>query len=220
MVYITETKVVDGVCPSFSGFYETAWGGDWECHLTSESEHFGIDINFDYLNFDQKKYQESIAKYYAGEVETELVDGGFITSMKFQKVKSPKYYNYSTDQIYVEIIITNNNYAKIVEYIEDHNEDFQDYLTAKFTSSDGFCPLYSNEAKDWYKTLVADNLKSDETQISCILEFIYDNECDTKEDYDHVADWGGNNSLCDYYTFDEKATPSDVLEAIKAKDDE
>jgi hypothetical protein len=220
MIYLTETKVVEGVCPSFSGFYETAWGGDWDSHLENESDHFGVVIKYDYLDIDYAKYQNDIAEYYTGEVETDLVKGGFITSMKFQKVNSPREYNFSTDKLDVELTITEDNYSKIVEYLENNDEDFKDYITANFSDRSGFYSFYSNDHMEWYKTLVADKLKCEETQISSILEFIFDNEFKDRDDYDYVSDWGGSNSLNDYYSINEKATPADVLEAINAKDDE
>jgi hypothetical protein len=210
-----ETKVIETTCPQFPGFYHTIFSPELEGHLENESQEMGVEILYDYLDWNNDKYQKEVAEHYSGEMETVLVNEGYITSMKFQKLWSPREYNFYTDLIYVAIGITAENHAKIVEWVKENRESFDSAIKEKFTSHDGFMSKHSNDGDEWFEMLINDEFDDDDVQYTFIFETII-KEDELKDD-DSIQDgWQGNNCLGNYYTIDDNATPTEVKKAIEA----
>jgi len=128
--------------PIFKGFYNSYF----EPCMDSEIEHFqlegkNIDI-YDYIDWNE--YYNTLSVDINNEVESLL--SHFVESITFEKLVSPKYYNFSNDSINC---IIDFNPDKILNYLNTWNEELKQYLKDNYTSCDGFTSHYSNNVKDW-----------------------------------------------------------------------
>lgn len=148
--------------PLFRGFYGSHWD---EPDFYGEEEIFDIpeDKYFeDFVNWDE--YHEHIAKEMCSEVQHLLSD--FVSQINYEKVSSPKYYNFETDAIHCEITF---NHKKVMNYLKENYEAFSKYIRDNYSSRDGFISYHSNDPSDWMHNW-------NEHQVGSILQFICENE--------------------------------------------
>lgn len=213
---IKETKVFEGNCPLFSGFYETYFQADFDSHLEQESYYFGVDIIWDYINFDNKTYMADIGKMYVDKIKDTLVENGFINNLTFNRVESPREYNFYNDTIDVTFEIKPENYLNIVKWCRDNRELFCDEIKEKCTNRSGFISFYSADGNVWIDQLENDSFERDEAQIPTILSIILNDGLFEETDEEIMEPWNCNNSLEQYYTYND-CTPKEVLYAIESK---
>jgi uncharacterized protein YpuA (DUF1002 family) len=165
-------KAIATYAPLFSGFYNSIWEPDFEGEEEYlEEQGFKGDAS---KNFDNKGYEKNAAKEFINQIENELVKLKIIRSMKFEDVVSPKYYNYSTDSINVEIV---PSIKHIRRYIYANKEAFEKHLEEHHKSRSGFHSFFSHEFDDWkeYTNNFIDYTQ-DPVHLGSILEFIVQNE--------------------------------------------
>lgn len=187
----TKTKKVDTWLPIFSGYYHSIFdqSEDYvyreldmsddeirECY--SEVFEAGVSMEFFRAEFswylDFRAAENACSEYIAnGLVDLEHAD--IIENVVYQKTVNPKYYNFSTDSINVEI---EYNTEKLKKYISENKEAFKEYIKGKYTSYDGFISSYTNEADQWIEDINNDDLCSH--SLGSVLQFVivnhYDNE--------------------------------------------
>ena len=141
--------------PVFQGFYESGLEDDNEMEY-----HLFDDPNNDQMFEDHKKwlldevteyidysgYHEELAKVICKGVCSELASHELIEGYCFEKLTSPKYYNFRNDSIDVEVEV---DILKLIDLCEEQHEEFEEYLKDHYTSYDGFSSHYSNDANDW-----------------------------------------------------------------------
>jgi len=161
-------KSIPTYLPIFRGFYNTVFQYyDEDCDIEYFKEETKQDIQYEDLEFDYAQYQEDIAESCCAFFEKEFSE--YVESCKFEKLVSPKFYNYSNDSI--NCLITPKVDA-IKSYISENNEEFITYLKDNLTSCSGFISFYSNDIKDWE----LDEALEHETKLGFILNFIAYNE--------------------------------------------
>ena len=148
--------------PLFSGFYDSHWDepcfdGEEDIFDLPEGSYFEEFVNWE-------DYHNHIAKEMCNEVQYLLSD--FVSSIEFEKVNSPKYYNFENDSIHCEITF---NKSKVKQYLKDNFDSFSAYIRERYTSRDGFISFHSNDASEWMKNW-------DEHKVGSILQFICENE--------------------------------------------
>ena len=145
--------------PNFEGFY-CSWLDEEINHIARcEAEYFAEE--YDLSEDKQQEIEESYCtqNYHNLEVEIcktyiphyfEAIEDkiGFELNASFESLTSPKYYNFETDRLFVEIDtdkiillmswICNNQFEKLRQVIE-----------SRFTSRDGYIPHYSNSLEEW-----------------------------------------------------------------------
>ena len=97
--------------PIFKGFY----GSVWEDYLTAdgEAEHYNLPEEFDFFNYlDYNKYHEELVKQFCQIAENHLYQ--FVEKIIFEKLVSPKYYNFSMIRKNILTRHANNCQLKIV----------------------------------------------------------------------------------------------------------
>lgn len=162
--------------PIFTGFY----GSLWEDYLTSdgEAEHYNLPDDFDFYKYvDYNKYFNHLSSQFCNIVEKELT--GFVHSIEFEELISPKYYNFTNDSINCTI---KPNTLAIRNYIFNNQEQFKQFLKDNYTSRDGFSSFHSNNFDDW--VILTDNftdLNHDTHHLGALLNFIAQNEDITEE---------------------------------------
>ena len=155
--------------PIFNGFYESIYEPDESNeieHINEIRKNKGMpDIDYDDCDFNYSEYYKTVSEYLVNEVESAL--SNFVDSIKFQELKSPKYYNYYNDSINV---IINPKPDAIINYINDYKDEWKKYLMDNYKSYDGFISSYDcfPESGDWDN----DNIINGDHQLGSALNFI------------------------------------------------
>lgn len=178
-------KKIETILPFFTGFYHSIWYyGDTEfdeaCNIQSELiGDYQISEIADAICevADHKQYELDVAEQVCEAYEQRLISSGYVESIKFQGVYSPKYYNYSTDKINVELVMSDENIAKLKKDFEANkdNDLLIKAIKDAFTSYDGFMSFHSNDvnSEEWAEFM------SDEYKViwlACNLSEILDGE--------------------------------------------
>ena len=78
--------------------------------------------------------------------------------MEFSEIVSPRYYNYETDKLYVNVEFEDDWRDKVRTFMNEN----KDYLTKRiredWTSCDGFNSFMDNNYDDWYKEFQKDDV--------------------------------------------------------------
>lgn len=169
-------KTIETYLPVFSGFYNGYFESEADFQSENEYEYYKDiyceDLDFDDLEFDYQLFYNECAICMVYEVRDELVSLGFVSDIDYQKISSPKYYNFANDSIYVAIKLNDEKITNIMNYLNENKEEFAKYLKSKYTSCDGFISSYSNSIEDWLNT---ESLEHPH-KLGSILDFILENE--------------------------------------------
>lgn len=168
----TLNKKFDTWLPVFSGFYNTIWEFDYDnvmYNINEDRQEKKLNsINSDILEIDNSQYEYDIVQSFIESLKIKLSD--FIINIQFQKIKSPKEYNFVNDSVDVYII---PKIDKIKEYIYNYLEDYKIYLKNHYTGYDGFISHFSNNFEGWKE--YTDNFTDYSTHghyLGSILNFI------------------------------------------------
>ena len=126
----------------FSGFYnsihdsiiDSALEYKAECYADSEKAN---DIILDVLNINHyDKIKEELSNVFVESInELFWYEYDINLDLEFDSLKSPRFYNYSTDEIYC--YIDNDKINELIALLDNEN-DFIEVLKDKYKSRDGF----------------------------------------------------------------------------------
>ena len=126
----------------FSGFYNSIHDSIIDSALEYEPECYADsgkanDIILDALNINHyNKIREELSKVFVeGINELFWCEYDINLDLEFDSLKSPKYYNYSTDEIYC--YVDNDKIDELAALLDNEN-DFIEVLKDKYQSRDGF----------------------------------------------------------------------------------
>ena len=166
-------KKIETWLPLFSGFYET----DWDCddliyqelnEINSQrKKNNRLEIEYGEIDFNFQDYENRVGKFCCEFLADNMSE--FVSGIEFQKINSPKYYNYKNDSIDCIISVSKDNIKQIQKSLTDYIEDFKDYLNQEYTSCDGFISFYSNDVDDW---LFDPDLLNDSHTLGAVLNFL------------------------------------------------
>ena len=115
-----------------------------EGHVDFDSEGF-------WDRYDNSKFVAEIRKrasdYITDEIKPFLVDLGFgITDVVVHDIVSPKYYNFSTDELYFDLIVDENFTENLAQKVENefYDNGLAKFLKDNYTSYDGFMSFTAN----------------------------------------------------------------------------
>ena len=189
-------RIIKSYLPCFSGFYNTIFEYDNEdSDIENYNEENGTDLSFDDFEFDYEDYSKRISKACVDEIETYLQGDDFKIKLEFEQLKSPREYNFATDEIQVTYILGQREFTKFTDYLEDNIEAFKEYIKKRYTSRSGFSSFYSNDANDWitdFKVATDDELSH---TFGTLLEFYFDNEGYSDEDLSEAVSY---ENYCDF----------------------
>ncbi len=132
-------------CPLFPGFYDTIYEADETNEIYSHNQEHDTDLTWDDFEWDYEDYQDRVARAFVERFEREFHDI-FPMEVTFQKVNSPKYYNFSNDTIYIEVEM---NFLKFMVLVNEKKENIKQYIKDNYTSRSGFISHHSNDVEDW-----------------------------------------------------------------------
>ena len=141
--------------PLFPGFYETIFAPDGEDmeldNINGERRRLNLigEADYDMCDWDYEGYQEEVADKCTVAVETLLKSAGLVDRINYQKINSPREYNFANDAIYVEVGMTSLHLAHLSQFVMKYWKEFEGYIKDTYTSYDGFLSSYPNEAAEW-----------------------------------------------------------------------
>lgn len=156
---------------SFGGFYESthclAIDNVLEDHEDGSEDNQAI--NYDNINY------KSIFKEYSKELilwlNTELPEK---FQVKYIGLDSPKFYNYRTDEIQLEI--NEAMQGALRGLVLEGSENLKQAIFEAFSHRSGFISYYSNAIKDWKQA--ARNKTLESTQYGWLLDYYIKHELD------------------------------------------
>lgn len=184
---------IESFLPVFPGFYNTWFESDSKENEIIEylkEEYPEANFGWSDCEFDYDKYRENTAKLCVTKIEEKLKDLGFNISIEYQKLVSPRFYNYTSDSINVTYNCTIATRKQIIKYLKANKEKFAKYCEENFKSCDGFNSFYQYDVNTWLTEYQYEKLS---LTFGSILEFILENE-----GYDHYElynDLDGQNYL-------------------------
>ena len=168
-------KKIESYLPLFDGFYNTLFEYDNEDHdIEWFNETHGTELSYDDFNWNYAERHQRISEQVCDIVNSLLSDEDINMTINFQKLVSPREYNFTNDSINCEYVISQKEYDKIIDYIKVNWSNFEEYIKDRYTSRSGFISSYSNNAEVWMN-----NIKSEshlEHGFGTVLEFILQNE--------------------------------------------
>ncbi len=180
-------KKIESYLPLFNGFYNTLFEYEEEEDIESFNDEYGTDLDYEDFDWNYTERHERISKQICGIVESLLSDENINTTINFQKVVSPREYNFTNDSINCEYVISQKQYDLIIDYLKSNWTEFNDWIKDRYTSRSGFISSRSNNAEVWIN-----NMKSEshlEHNFGSVLEFILQNEgYETMSIYEQITD--------------------------------
>ena len=171
--------------PVFPGFYNTMFDTEedyirFETEMTLDEKReyysavFGEGVTEEF--FDEYFWECLTNREYAIEEVCESICEalktidpiGVIKAIKYERLSSPKYYNFSNDSINCKITFDQQVLQK---YVDNNIEEFTKFIEERYTSRSGFISSHSNDIKDW-----RDISELGEHSTGSVLEFVFLNE--------------------------------------------
>ena len=188
-----KTKTLNKVStwlPGFNGFYGSLWDDGQEDqeieNINEERKSKGLEpITYDDCEWDYATFHKTLSEDIAGIVSDYLKKAGFIFGYKFEKLSSPREYNFVNDSIHVNFILDNKNEKAITDYLYNNREAFQEYLDDRYSSRSGFIPSYSNSVGVW----LADDYLTHEHKLGAVLSFILAHHLKSEDNTDNIDMW-------------------------------
>jgi hypothetical protein len=139
---------------NFGGFYNSIHSDIIDTYIE--------DYEYDWEKVNYISTYENYSKDYI-KVLNNILD----TNISFKALNSPRFYNYSTDVISIEI--SKKDALKLFQYVrnEELKQEVFEIIKDSSTSKDGYIAFY--EYKDFFKK---DNLN---ILLECMLDVIVDN---------------------------------------------
>lgn len=150
-------SVFDPQLDDFDGEFEALFEG----RVTKEQEKAireEVQWNrFDY--FDNDRYEEDVAKNWVEAFEEKVNELEGLEGLKFKfiAISSPKYYNYSTDKIEVEITGLNRKTLRAVaKLMKKHEDKLREQIEDDWKTRSGFWSFMNDSYDFWLKLFECD----------------------------------------------------------------
>ena len=156
-------KTIKTYLPVFTGFYNTIFEMD-ESDFCNEN-----NVSFEQLTVDYKQYEIDVVKQCIDFVKQNCP---FITSIEFENICSPKYYNFSNDSANITVEI---DLKVLKKYLTTNKNALNDYLKERYTSCSGFISHYPNTFEGW-KEETENFTELEGHYLGSLLDFYFLNE--------------------------------------------
>jgi hypothetical protein len=176
--------------PGFNGFYGSIWeddsGEEMEIeNINSIRGEKGLSpITWDECEWDYSEFYKSVAEEIAGTIGHYLASNGFISGYEFEKLQSPREYNFMNDSIHIKIKLSDENRKKVSDYLRENKTDFEKYIKDHYTSRSGFISHYSDDVDVWLN----DDYATHAHKLGAVLDFILNDRLE-KEDGEKSVDF-------------------------------
>ena len=179
-------KSVETFLPLFSGFYNSIW----DTFIEDELEYLQEEEELDY-SIDYEGYSKDITKC----IDFTLSGLDLDINIEFQKLVSPKFYNYSTDAIYVKLEL---DFDKFISKVADNYDAIKKLIAERYSSYDGFSSSHSNEYEDWFNDLLND-FENQQHKVGAMLDMLC--EVEEIEEIEALEEFMANYSVSEFIKF-------------------
>ena len=171
-------RTIESYLPIFTGFYGSYFDSDIaeENTIYNLVECEGLDITCDDVDFDYQDYQNRVAMACVDSIENYLKHDGFSIAIEFEKVYSPREYNFSNDVIYCTYKVSDEDFMRLLNYTKANLSEFKGFLIEKYSSSPGFISFFSTESKIWLNEYLNEDSDKFTRAFAGLLEFYLANE--------------------------------------------
>ena len=165
----------------FSGFYNSLHDSQLDYALETIFSNDRCDV---YKSLMDKAFEsidwQSVHKHYSKDYVKAFANEFNLSTLVFEDLDSPKYYNYATDRIFCKIELSEiQDIFNRVDKIE-----LNKHIKQRFTSCDGFISHYKNSLEAWPSDLA----EWDHNQVGTLLEvFAAQESCGEFDQYKEVA---------------------------------
>lgn len=132
-----------------------------------ENGYIHYDVDYFWSNFQNDKYvkriQELSGEFLNGKIDN---SNGIEITIKCKEIYSPKYYNFSTDEIVMDVTYSK---SKILQVVKKERETFNQFLKDNYTSYDGFNSFTSNNYDDWLVDFEENEIRS----VGAVLTYLF-----------------------------------------------
>lgn len=201
--------------PGFNGFYGSWWDDDGQKeseaieHINEQREEKGLaPITYDDCIWDYEEYYKNLAVDITRTVGHYLTVNGFIAGYEYEKLVSPREYNFANDSIHVVMLLRSENEKVIRDYLRTNKEAFQKYIEGKYSSRSGFISHYSDDVDVWLN----DDYLTHMHKLGAVLDFILGHHLKQEENIDNVDCW-----LYEETTDYNYISPSNYSELVEGK---
>lgn len=154
--------------------------------------HFGLDYFWD--NFQYDKYRLAIQERAQSFINGKHSENNVWVIIKVGEIYSPKYYNFSNDEIDLTVTFSK---SKVLNAVSKDITKFDSFLRERYSSRDGFNSYTANNYTQWFEEFN----NEDDTAIGAVLTYLFqetieENQqrfieyvcCDTDLDYRDFVD--------------------------------
>jgi len=180
---------------------------DFEINDDKENGYIHFDSDYFWNNFKNDLYKKRIgelaSEYIGNKLENE---DGIVINIKCGKIYSPKYYNFSTDEMVLEVTYPKGKILKLIN--DKYSEDFDKFLKDNYSSYDGFTSFTSNNYNDW----LVDFEDNESRSVGAALRYLFLNwEVDNDlEGFDTFV-YNQNLRYTDFVDFEDHDKEVEVL---------
>lgn len=190
--------------PSFHGFYNSMWSEMANDSLRWEIEERGITKG-DNWSCEWSDFQKNVADEYA---ESYLREVNCYLGLNVKKigeaiVDSPKYYNYRTDRIYIDVKFS--GIKKVYALMRKWENELRDIIRKNHTSCSGFISLMSNDFDEWISECLKYKYEDFGLYLSYVLYYLTGLERNSFEFDADFIDWICGNVSAEWYPNSEDA---------------
>lgn len=174
----------------------------WDDYLINDDFADGLipyDSEYFWEKFDNEKYMnelEQCAKNFISEINfSEIIPGLKISA---GDIYSPKYYNYSTDNIDLHVKFLKNTVLKLVTR---DRENFDKFLHKNYSSYSGFISFTANNFEEWQE----EYKKGEDQEIAAALTYLLKDYIEEWSEgfYDYARDYFmGNSCMSEFADLD------------------
>ena len=153
MTTTTITKIPTWL-PVFPGFYNTIFDAQFDQELEYLKEQGELPDDADegdlLYGWDNGGYERAVVACICDHMPSYFPPEAGILHCRFEKVVSPKEYNFVNDSANVTFEIDMEKFAPWVrKYLKDWAKEWAECLRRHYRSRDGFCSFYSDDVEDW-----------------------------------------------------------------------
>jgi hypothetical protein len=132
-----------------------------------ENGYIHYDVDYFWSNFQNDKYVKRIQEL-SGEFLNGTIDNGngIEITIKCKEIYSPKFYNFGTDEIVMDVTYSK---SKILQVVKKDTETFNKFLKDNYTSYDGFTSFTSNNYNDWLVDFEENEIRS----VGSVLTYLF-----------------------------------------------
>ena len=158
----------------FCGLYESIlYNSDTDYYLAEvladEDTPDKVEVDYDFNEFTKVAGEACV-----DSLNDELYSHDVIIDMNYAGMHSPRYYNYETDKVLIDV---DYNFIALVKYCRHTNKDkFNQYLKDNYTSYDGFISFVENSVEGFFEKDWFNSHKNMAVQV--MIEFYLTNEID------------------------------------------